>query len=54
MKLGLVEVRGGPEKRYTAAEKGRRFLKDFYEVKEHSEIVKAKKRALEDGLAATA
>ena len=54
VKLGLVEIRRGPEKSYTATEKGRRFLEDFYELQEHSEIVKAKKRALEDSLAATA
>jgi predicted transcriptional regulator len=53
VKLRLVEIRGGPEKSYVATEKGRRFLEDFYELQQHSEIVKAKKHALEDSLAPT-
>jgi predicted transcriptional regulator len=53
VRLGLIEVRGVSENSYVATEKGRRFLEDFYELREHSDIVNAKKRALEDRLAST-
>jgi len=34
-----------------ATEKGRQFLEDFNELQKHSEVVEAKKRALERSLA---
>ena len=50
VKLGLLSVRNGDEKIYVATEKGREFLEDFNELQKHSEVVDAKKRALEKSL----
>ena len=54
VKLNLIETRGDSERSYIATEKGRRFLEDFYELQKYSEMVDAKRRALESSLTATA
>jgi len=48
--LGLLELTKGPERTYVTTEKGRRFLEDFNELQEHSDIVHEKKRTLEHTL----
>jgi predicted transcriptional regulator len=48
--LGLLQARNDKEKIYVATEKGRQFLEDFNELQKHSEVVEAKKRALEKSL----
>jgi predicted transcriptional regulator len=50
VRLGLLSMRNGDEKIYVATEKGREFLEDFNELQKHSEVVDAKKRALEKSL----
>lgn len=47
----LLEVHGGADKSYIATEKGKQFLEDYYELQKYSEIVDAKKRALEASMA---
>ena len=48
--LGLLEIRDGDERVYTATAKGREFLEDFSELQKHAEVVEEKKRTLANSL----
>lgn len=52
LNLGLMEANNGPERTYSATEKGRQFLENFYELRKHAEVVEAKSRDLERSLTA--